>query len=366
MKLTYISNINIKEFSGGMSGINNAVYHQLERFFDIPRYNLINPKEDLVSKVFSKLLKVFGLKRNYHFFSNKRLDEIGSQVNNIQIEGDAMFFMGFTQWIKTNPKVPYYCYNDACFATYVEYYNNKSEFSSSDLNRIFDLEKNWLKNAKKVFFNSQWALEETKRLYQMEGKNFINAGVGGFIKIPEADKYSGGFNFIFISREFIPKGGMIVIEAFKKVKEVEPLAKLWIVGEKPPKEVELGNGIEYKGFFNKMIPNDKVELEQIFEQSFALVHPTLKDTTTLVISELAYYGCPAISSNRFAIPEFVVPGETGYLLEDPQDKNEVAKYMLQLIKHKQYHELRKSTRNRILNYHTWEKVGERLNNGIIR
>ena len=156
-----------------------------------------------------------------------------------------------------------------------------AQFSFSDLNRIFDLEKNWLKNAKKVFFNSQWALEETKKLYQMEGKNFINAGVGGFIKIPEADKYSGGFNFIFISREFIPKGGMIVIEAFKKVKEVEPLAKLWIVGEKPPKEVELGNGIEYKGFFNKMIPNDKVELEQIFEQSFALVHPTLKDTTTL-------------------------------------------------------------------------------------
>ena len=74
-------------------------------------------------------------------------------------------------------------------------------------------------NASAVFFRSQWALEETKKHYGLLGENFHNVGVGGFIDIPKADKYRDGHNFLFISREFVPKGGLIVVEAFQKVRD---------------------------------------------------------------------------------------------------------------------------------------------------
>ncbi len=356
----------MNEFSGGMSGINRAVHDQLKRYHNISDYCLIDPEIDLLAKIRSKALRMLGFKANYHFFSNKRLQIIANQIETLNTSSEAMFFMGFTQWIRSKPNCPYYCYNDACFGTYVEYYNNKSEFKERDLERIFNLEKKWLEGAEIVFFNSQWALEETKRLYGMRGDNFVNAGVGGFISIPERDFYESGYNFLFISREFIPKGGLIVLEAFKKVKEIEPSAELWIAGEVPPQSIELSDGVHYKGFFDKTIPEQKHQLEALFKRSFALVHPTLKDTTTLVISELAYYGCPAISSNRFAIPEFVKPDKTGLLLEDPESPEEVAACMIKLIQNVDYPVMRRETRKNILNNHTWDMVGDRIHHAINR
>jgi glycosyltransferase involved in cell wall biosynthesis len=72
------------------------------------------------------------------------------------------------------------------------------------------------------------------------------------------DFYESGYNFLFISREFIPKGGLIVLEAFKKVKEIEPSAELWIAGEVPPQSIELSDGVHYKGFLIKRSRNKSI------------------------------------------------------------------------------------------------------------
>jgi glycosyltransferase involved in cell wall biosynthesis len=344
-----------------MSGINHAVYHQLKRFFDVENYIYINAKEDKWAKVKSRLLRLIGLKGNYPFFSNKRLDSINDIFETNKQPCEAYFFFGFTSWIHIKPNKRYYCYNDASFATYVDIYNNKSEFSEKDLNRIYDKEKKWLQNAQLVFFNSDWALEETKKAYNLTGENFMNIGFGGFIEIPKEDIYKGGYNFLFISREFIPKGGEIVVNAIQKVRRTYPKANLWIVGDKPSQEVLESEGVIYKGFFNKSNKIHYKALLNIFSKAFCLVHPTLKDTTTLVITESAYFGCPAISSNRFAIPEFIKEKETGLLLDNPRDTDEVAAKMLWLIEHPEaYKEMRQTVRGYATLNNTWVKVGERF------
>jgi glycosyltransferase involved in cell wall biosynthesis len=361
MKLTYITNIKLSESSGGMSGINHAVYHQLKRFFDIEDYIYINAKEDKWAKVKSKLLRSVGFKGNYPFFSDKRLNAINTIFQDHKESCDAYFFFGFTSWIDTAPSKPYYCYNDACFATYVDIYNNKSEFSVKDLERIYQKEQLWLKQAKGVFFNSDWALELTKEAYGLEGRNFINMGFGGFIDVPKHDIYQSGYHFLFISREFIPKGGKVVAEAINIIRKTYSEAKVWVVGDQPPKDLQYQEGLEYKGFFSKSNPKEKQQLTTIFSQAFALVHPTLKDTTTLVITESAYFGCPAIASNRFAIPEFVEEKETGLLLDEPRDAHELAAKMLWLIEHPEaYQSMRQKARTKALKENTWDQVGARF------
>ena len=363
MKLSYISNIKLSESSGGMSGINNALHNQLNKHFEICDYSYINPKSDIISKIKSKIFRLIGLKGNYHFFSNRRLNAINKVFQDQKESCDAYFFFGFTSWISTKPSKPYYCYNDACFATYVDIYNDKDEFSDQDLARIYQKEKCWLQQAEGVFFNSDWALELTKRAYSLKGENFVNVGYGGFIDIPKKDRFKGGVNFLFISREFIPKGGMVVAQAIIEVRKTYPEANVWVVGAKPPEDILANDAIIYKGFFRKSVLVECKTLKDIFSQSFCLVHPTLKDINPLVINELSYFGCPAIATNRFAIPEFVIPKKSGLLIENPNDYLEVADKMCFMIENqKEYSQMREFTRQNALENNTWDKVGERLLN----
>ncbi|RCW90256.1 glycosyltransferase family 4 protein [Winogradskyella arenosi] len=367
MKLAYITNTGLKESSGGGSGVNFAVYSYFKNHYKDVLYHHIEAKPDIVNKLRSVLQKKVHAKRIYHHFSNRRLAHIAGQFKNeTQHTGaDAYFFHGFTQWSCTQPDKPYYCFNDACFATYVEIYNDRSEFKKEDLERIYKLEATWLRQAEKVFFRSQWALEETKKAYNLSGDNFVNVGVGGFIDIPEEDSYKEGYNFLFISREFIPKGGEIVVKAIQKIKEKYPSAKLWIVGEKPEDKILDLPNIDYLGFFRKNVVDEKKELIKIFKNAFAIVHPTLKDTNTLVINELAYHGCPAIASNRFAIPEYLLNAQTGYLLNDPRSVDELVEKMdLLLSNAESYSKMRKTTRNNAIKNNTWEMVLHKITNKI--
>lgn len=360
MRLAYITNTSLNESSGGGSGVNFATYSYLKDVYAVSYFS-IHPSPDFKSKAISVLLRKLHLKRNYHHFSELRLDDVREKFETIKGDFDACFFHGFTQWIAIKPNKPYFCFNDACFATYVDIYNNKEEFKASDLDRIYKKEATWLKNAEKVFFRSQWALNETKIAYDIDGNNFLNVGVGGFIDIPDSDTYKEGFNFLFISREFIPKGGKVVVGAFQELKKTYEFINLQIVGEDPGDAIKSIEGVDYLGFFNKDDALEKKALIKIFENAFALIHPTIKDTNTLVINELAYYGCVAISSNKFAIPEYLIDGQTGYLLNDPRDSEELKCLMEKLIVDPvNYSVMRRNARINAIQNNTWNAVGQRI------
>lgn len=364
-KLTYVSNLNLTNISGGMSGINSAIYNQLRVRFKIVDYLMIDPSLDFSAKISSIIKRLLGLKSSYHFFSEKRLKNVANNFDKKFCSNSIVFFHGFTPWIKTHPKTDYYCFNDACFETYVTLYNDRDQFSERDLRRVFTQEREWLSNAKKVFFQSKWALEETKKAYNVSGHNFEKVGVGGYIEIPEYDHYIDGFEFVFISREFKPKGGLRAMEAFKIVKERFPNCQLNIIGDAPPESLQQELGVNYLGFLNKNIELEKKKLIDVFKTAFLVLHPTKKDINPLVLSELAYYGCPAISSNSFAIPEYVIDGKTGFLLNDEDDIIELSNKMEYLITHKnEYLVMRENTRNNALENNTWDAVGDRIFNTI--
>lgn len=363
-KMVYITNLNLSESSGGGSAVNVATLNQLSSSLDIKTIHSISPPQDKWAKLKSVFLRKLAGKGNYHFYSNRRLNKIASQVedslNNIETY-DSLFFHGFTPWISFKPDKPYYAFNDACFGAYVTIYNNRASFSELDLKRIFNLEKEWLNNAEKVFFRSQWAVDETREYYRLEGKHFFNVGLGGFIDIPEKDTYKGEKkDFLFISREFIPKGGKVVFEAFKKLKLEYPEIGLTIVGEEPPNEIASFEGVNYLGFLNKNKEEEKSKLIEVFSSTFALIHPTLKDTNSLVVTELAYYGSPVISSNLFAIPEYVKNGESGFLLDNPRDVDELCKKMKILLEDENLYKHMRRTSFLNSRNNTWDLVGHRL------
>lgn len=367
-KINFISNIQLSELSGGGSSVNFATFEQLSKYFDVNFIGPIKPKQDYLSKASSKMKRLLSLKGNYHYYSNKRLQQIASEIDKhlFDIDGSVNFFHSITPWIDYQGKNPYYAYTDACFATYVSVFNNRSLFSETDLKRIFQKEALWISRAKKIFFRSQWALEETVKHYNISPDNLEVVGLGGFIPIPEKDNFSGEKSFLFISKEFGPKGGKICIEAFKRLSSKYEDVTLKIVGAAPPpSDIEGHKNIVYMGFLNKEDSSQFAILQNELSRAFALIHPTNKDTNALVITEAGYYGCPSIASNSFAIPEFIKNNQTGLLLNVPLLVDELVEKMKFLLDNpEQYRMMRKNVREFTTKQNTWDKVGERLATSI--
>ncbi|AHM58647.1 glycosyltransferase, group 1 family protein [Flammeovirgaceae bacterium 311] len=366
-KLTYISNLAVNKTSGGGFGVNAATFASLQSEFDVKYIGPVSPVVREVEQYFSKVQKLLRLPRNYYFYSDSRLSQVRDELQ-LKLATSLkapLFFHGITPWIKYKPEVAYFVHTDACFASYVDVFNNGEIFRKKDIARIIHLERSWLDSATAVFFRSTWAMNETVRLYELAGKNFHVTGVGGFADFPEHDSYCGGYNFVFISKEFIPKGGQVAVDAFLKVQQVYPEATLTIIGDEPSAAIKERPGVVCTGMLWKEKQVDKKSFQHILTGAFAHIHPTTKDTNTLVIAETSYYGCPSIAPLAFGMADQIVDGETGFLLQTPIEIEDLKNKMLWMIEHEEiYLKMRKQARAYARLHQTWEGVGKKISSII--
>ena len=233
------------------------------------------------------------------------------------------FFHGFTPWIETRPERPYMAWSDCTFRDYVSLYHQQSDFRSADLARIEAQEAAWLRGAGAVGFTSAWAANRATQAYALDPARVHVVGIFGEAEWPYADAYKGGQHFAFISTDFSATGGPTVLCAFRAVRARHAAASLVIVGDAPT-GLRAEPGVTIAGFLRKEDPQQNQRLRSILAESRAVVHPTKSDIAPLLLVEAGYFGCPVISTRRFAIAEIVDHGCTGMLLDDPLDNSAVA------------------------------------------
>lgn len=364
LKINFVTNMGLEQDSerGGWGGMNAAVCAQLKRRFDVRYVGPIDPGHELTTRGWSKVLRSAGLPGAFYFYSPRRLRSIAAQYElGVDDTADADFFHGAAPWIACRPPRPYFAYVDASFSTYLDLYADRSRFQQHDVDRICELEASWLERASKIFFSSTWALEETVRCYGVSRRNLDVVGLGGHVSPPARDRFAGGSRFLFVTTDFTRKGGPLCLAAFSRVRERLPDAELVIVGKPPPEEVLAAPGVRYAGFFRKSVPRERQQLEELFARSRALILPTRGDTTPIIITELAYFGCPVLAPARFGIPEMVKEGVSGCLLEEEPTSAALAERMLELCADEaRYRELRRTTREHALQGFTWSVVGGRM------
>jgi glycosyltransferase involved in cell wall biosynthesis len=360
MLINFITTESLESTSGGWNGMNYHIFNQLNTHNSVSYIGPIKPPIYLMEKIISKFLRLLGLKGNFFFFSEKRLTTIFQQIRDkINNNCDLIFFHGSTPWIKFETDKPYYAYIDASFYTFLHTYTNPKKFRKKDIERIMYSEKAFLKNARQIFFSSQWAMDETKVQYQLSGTNFSVVGLGGNIKIPNEININPSPVLLFISVDFHKKGGLTVVKTFEKLKGIYPHLSLSIVGEKPPAYILKKEGIKYHGFLDKNIPSDITKLNSIFTEALLLIHPTQKDMTPLVIIEAGYFGVPTIAPSKFGIPEMILDGKTGFLINQI-NSDLIADKVSQFISNNKSTELRKNTREYFIHHFTWEQVGKTM------
>lgn len=361
IRINYISNLDVNNPTGGWSGMNYHIYRQLATTFDVTVVDKVDPPVPLYDKIVSKFLRSINVRGQFPSFSKTRLQQISRQVSDrLDDSSRVNFYHGSTPWLFTENNLPYACYLDCCFSSYINVYHRTGNFSKKQLDYLFKKEKYFLEQACVVFFSSAWALNDAKLHYDIQTSNLLVAGLGGaetnvLHSNTKSDRY-----FLFVALDFAGKGGYELVEAFNLLHKEFPDYGLKIVGQKPPDGLRLNGNIEYIGMLDKSNDKDVFRLLQLYLNAYCFVLPTAKDMTPLVLLEAMGAGCPVISTRRFGIPEMVLENETGILLDmDSPMVDQLMTAMKEMIINRQMRDrYSKNARSFSQQNFTWNRTGD--------
>ncbi len=359
--INFITNLPRDLRSGGFSAMNAVAVDTLEKVFELSYVGPINPGFIFSEKAISKAKRVVGLRGTFSFFSEQRLDEIAALVDSAcRAEATVDYFHGFTPWIHCRAPRPYIASSDCTFRDYFRIYHRRDRFDEADIERIEKAEAQWLRGAERVLFSNNWAARRAISDYGLDPGRVTVVGSFGAIDLPRVDRYDGAKTFIFVSTDFRAKGGDCVMLAFDRVRQRHPDATLTIVGDPPPISVP-PPGVSIAGYLRKEVRSEHDRFESTLALARAIVHPTHSDVAPLILVEAAYFGCPAVSSRYFAIPELVEDGETGLLVDDPFNAEALSVSMLRILEDDDaYREMRRKAwaKSRVL--HSKERFEKEL------
>jgi glycosyltransferase involved in cell wall biosynthesis len=366
--LTFISDLELTRAGGGAYAVNWHAVNELRKHFDVSYAGPIVPVTPWIEKTESKIRRrIFGSRGRFAYFSPATLDRNARLAHEaFEKAGDAAVFRSATRWCRCRPRVPYFVYLDVVFHTF--FFNTFSEnsFDRADLQRIWKEEAAFLEGATGVFFESAWGMEKARDAYGLRGTHYHAVGRGGVVDPPTEDAWSGSHELVTIAMNFEQKGGDIVLDAYRALKPRFPSLSWRIVGGQPCSGFDSLNGVTYEGELNVEVEADLERLRQILSGAFLLVHPTREDTSPLVVTEAAYFGCPSLSVRAFAIPELVDDGVTGLLVDFPARSVDIANGIATLMDDPaRYQEMRARTRGESLARHSWPAIGEMISAKIL-
>lgn len=159
---------------------------------------------------------------------------------------------------------------------------------------------------------------EVERDYGAAGVEVVPNVTGG---LPVEERESAGAgHLLFVGRLRIRKGVEVLLEAFRDLRRELPAAELKIVGDGEhraaleAKAAELG--LDPASLF--LGRQGAAGVRSLLRGAAALVVPSTYEGMPLVVLEAMEAGVPVVASRVSGIPEVVVPGETGWLV-DPVD-----------------------------------------------
>src|SRR5262249_43435515 len=132
--INFVTNLPRELRSGGFSALNSAAYDALSQIESIHYVGPISPSPFFGEKAYSKILRTCRLKRDFFFYSRRRLQLIAEQVNARALKRARLdCFHGFTPWVSTEPPRAYISWSDCTFRDYINIYHRRERFRPSDL-----------------------------------------------------------------------------------------------------------------------------------------------------------------------------------------------------------------------------------------
>lgn len=159
---------------------------------------------------------------------------------------------------------------------------------------------------------------------------------------------------LFIGVDWNRKGGPLVLETLRTLRERGVDASLTVVGTTPP---ESDLPVETITFLNKQIPEDLERYNSLWRDATFLFMPSLAETFGAIYAEAAANGVPSLALNIGGVGDAVIDGKSGLLFDPSADSDACADAIIALIESpEEYNALVLGARDRYestLNWNSW-------------
>jgi alpha-maltose-1-phosphate synthase len=138
---------------------------------------------------------------------------------------------------------------------------------------------------------------------------------GGPNNVPSPVRSLGGApSILFIGKDHERKGSAVLLRAFELVREAVPNAALHLVGGVPPDSKR--PGVVAHGVLSRATPEGRRLLDELFGNASVFCMPSRYEPFGVAFVEAMLAGLACVGTRRWAMPEIIDDGKTGWLVPD--------------------------------------------------
>ncbi len=264
-------------------------------------------------------------------------------------------------------------YTDASFGGMMDYYWNPNEWLRLNIKHGNTIEEKALKNCSRAIYASQWAADTAVKCHGASPEKcvVINRGANIYHKYTAADikkyilnrdcvKGDGPIKFLFVGRDWVRKGGSIILDTVKMLNDEGIASKIIIVGCNPDIPGELSKYVEKVGYLNKAIREENERLQNLFLTSDFYFQPSRQECQGIAYTEASAFGLPVIATDTGGVSGAVTEHNGRLLSVDATAKDYTAVVKEYYKKPDKYIKLAEDTFEFYCEYLNWNSVGKRL------
>ena len=240
--------------------------------------------------------------------------------------------------LKCNQPIVIWC--DGNFADLIDKHPHYMNLSDKTIRDSLMLEQMAYDNASLLIFPSEWAAQSTIKNYNVNpskvqviqyGANIEGDLPNEVIKNKILSRPKDIIKILFSGVDWYYKGGNILTEATKILKEKGLNIELHIIGCEPELDSETLKYTKVHGFLRKSVDSERKLLEELYLDSHFFVLPTRYETYGISFCEASAYGLPAFGTNIGGVASIIKNGVNGYLIETENAAKFIAEKIIYLI-----------------------------------
>ena len=262
-----------------------------------------------------------------------------TKINNNRKKFNSVFQLGglinLLEGNQLNNKTIYCSYHDSNLAARL---NQRPDVQYDQTKKYYkkglEYEKHLYNHLDLIFTMSNWIRDSFIEDFACEPKKIFTVGAGANIVTKSStveNDYSNN-EILFVGLDFERKGGEALLKAFEIVKREIPDAKLRVIG---PDSAELHSkkDVIAMGRIMKHSKEGLEKLQEAYMNASIFVMPTLWEPFGIVFLEAMANKLPCIGVNKYAMPEIIENGKTGFVIP-PNNIERLAYSIIDLLKDK--------------------------------
>lgn len=189
------------------------------------------------------------------------------------------------------------------------------KLSGDHVREAVEVQKRVLDSARHVFVLTDWCKRSMVADFGLADDKVTVVYAGANLPIPLAVKQSrNDEEILFVGIDWERKGGPLLIDAFRLLRQRLPGAKLRIAGCAPHGLAD-EPGVSLEGFFDKRDPAQYEKLCRLYLRSSVFCLPSQFDPFPNVIIEAASVGLASVAIDNGSRREAILDGVTGHLAD---------------------------------------------------